>query len=195
LAEAGLSDWAGGDEKRHRVPGLRRRILNPVQWLREHPSLPSQASLCFTHGDMHSRNVLVDRDHHAWLIDFYRTGLGHLFRDLIELESDVKFTLLEVSDLPTLLRFESALLNAEHFNDAPTIPSFREPELKKAFSVVQGIRAIAGGLAEPGTDMLDYYQGLLFQTLAMIRLRHVSPLKKQHAYLAASLVCERLEEW
>jgi CheY-like chemotaxis protein len=195
LAEAGFSDWAGGGEARHRVPGLKRRIVNPVEWLRRHPRLPAQASLCYTHGDMHSRNVLVDRDHRAWLIDFYRTGSGHLFRDLIELESDVKFTLLDVTDLPSLHNFESALLSADHFNDAPTIPSFQDPALKKAFHVVQGIRHIAGQLAEPGADMLDYYQGLLLQTLAMIRLRHVTPSKKCHAYLAASLLCERLDEW
>jgi hypothetical protein len=67
--------------------------------------------------------------------------------------------------------------------------------LKKAFGVVQGIRHIVGILADPGADMLDYYQGLLLQTLAMIRLRHVTPAKKQHAYLAAALLCERLEEW
>ena len=67
--------------------------------------------------------------------------------------------------------------------------------MRKAFRVVQGIRHIAGQLADPGADMLDYYQGLLLQTLAMLRLRHVPPEKKRHAYLAASLLCERLEEW
>jgi CheY-like chemotaxis protein len=195
LAKAGTSEWTSGHGKRHKIPGLKGRYVNPIEWLRGHPSLPAWTSLCSTHGDMHSRNVLVDQNRQAWLIDFYRTGPGHLYRDLIELESDVKFTLLDVTDLPSLLRFELALLSADHFNDAPTIPSFEEPELKKAFRVVQGIRHIAGGLADPGADMLDYYQGLLLQTLAMIRLRHVTPSKKQHAYLAAALLFERLEEW
>jgi len=195
MAEAGLSDWTNGGKTRHKIPGLKGHFVNPVEWLGRHPSLPTQTSLCSTHGDMHSRNLLVDRNRQAWLIDFYRTGRGHLFRDMIELESDVKFTLLDVTDLPSLLRFELALMSADHFNDAPTIPSFREPELKKAFRVVQGIRHIAGLLADPGADMLDYYQGLLLQTLAMIRLRHVTPEKKGHAYMAAALLVERLEEW
>jgi hypothetical protein len=43
--------------------------------------------------------------------------------------------------------------------------------------------------------MLDYYQGLLLQTLAMIGRRHIGPLKKRHAYLAASLLCQRLDHW
>jgi CheY-like chemotaxis protein len=195
LAEAGLSDWAGGRRVRHKIAGLKGRFFNPIEWLGRTPNLPAQTSLCSTHGDMHSRNLLVDPDHHAWLIDFYRTGPGHLFRDLIELESDVKFTLLDVTDLPSLLRFESALLSADHFNDAPTIPSFEEPRLTKAFRVVQGIRHIAGQLADPGADMLDYYQGLLLQTLSVIRLRHVTPEKKRHVYLAAALLVEQLERW
>jgi hypothetical protein len=111
------------------------------------------------------------------------------------LKSDGKFTLLDVTDLPSLLRFESALLSADYFNDAPTIPSFEEPKLTKAFRVVQGIRHIAGQLADPGADMLDYYQGLLLQTLSVIRLRHVTPEKKRHVYLAAALLVERLERW
>jgi len=195
LAQAGLSDWAGSRRARHPMAELKGRYFNPIEWLERTPSLPTQTSMCSTHGDMHSRNLLVDPDHHAWLIDFFRTGPGHLFRDLIELESDVKFTLLHITDLLALLRFESALLSADHFNDAPTIPSFQDPELTKAFRVVQGIRYIAGELAGPGADMLDYYQGLLLQTLAVLRLRHVTPEKKRHAYLAAALLVERLEEW
>jgi hypothetical protein len=93
---------------------------------------------------MHSRNVLLDPNQQAWLIDFYRSGPGHLYRDLIELESDIKFVLLDVTDLPTLLQFESALLSAKFFSDKPTLPTFRQAELRKAFEVVQGIRYIAG---------------------------------------------------
>jgi ActR/RegA family two-component response regulator len=195
LQEGGLSDLIGEGRLRHRVRGLRQPIINPIEWLRQHPELLTRTSLCYTHGDLRSQNVLVDNNRHAWLIDFHRAGPGHFFRDLIELESDVKFVLLDVTDLPSLARFETALLGASDFDDMLTLPDFRQPELKKAFSVVQGIRNIAGKLTGLDADMLDYYRGLLLQTLTMIRLRNVHPLKKRHAYLAASLLCERLDEW
>jgi DNA-binding response OmpR family regulator len=195
LQEAGLSCGTGEEAARCEIPGLKGTFLNPVEWWRRHPELPALSWQCNTHGDLHSRNVLVDRHGQGWLIDFYRTGPGHLFRDLIELECDLKFVLLETTDLSSLLRFERALLSASEFGDRPTLPSFREAELKKAFVVVLGIRQIASELAGPGADMLNYYQGLLLQTLNMIRLRHVLPLKKQHAFLAASGLCQRLEEW
>ena len=193
LRGAGLAAWA--DDTHPLLPELKRPILNPVEWFRQHPHLITEVSLALTHGDLHSQNILLDANHQAWLIDFYRSGPGHLFRDLIELESDIKFVLLEVTDLPGLSQFEQALLSTKYFDDMPTLPAFRQAELRKAFEVVQGIRHIAGRLAGQRANMLDYYQGLLLQTLAMICLRHVTPPKKQHAYLAASLLCQRLDNW
>ena len=177
------------------MPELKRPIHNPVEWFRHHPRLMTQTALAPTHGDLHSQNILLDPGHKAWLIDFYRSGPGHLFRDLIELEADIKFVLLDVADLPSLQVFEQALLSTRYFGDMPTLPTFRHGELRKAFEVIQGLRHIAGRLAGGRVEMRDYYQGLLLQTLAMICLRHVAPPKKRHAYLAASMLSQRLENW
>jgi CheY-like chemotaxis protein len=193
LHEAGLAEWAG--ELHPLVPELKRTIINPLEWLRQHPSLTAQVSLAYTHGDLHSRNILIDQNQQAWLIDFYRSGPGHIFRDLIELESDIKFVLLDLTDLRMLYRFEMALVSTRYFDDTPTLPSFSQPELRKAFEVIQSLRHVAGRLVGPHTMMLDYYQGLLLHTLAMIGWRHVSNRKKQHAYMAASLLCQRLNTW
>jgi hypothetical protein len=193
LGGANLAAWAG--DTHPLVPELKRPIINPVEWFRRHPTLLNQVVLAPTHGDLHSQNVLLDPNHQAWLIDFYRSGPGHLFRDFIELESDIKFVLLDDANLPSLFQFELALLATKSFHDKPTLPAFRQTELRKAFEVVQGLRQIAGRVAGPGAGMLDYYQGLFLQTLAMICLRHVSPPKKRHAYLAASLLCQRLDNW
>ena len=193
LDEAGLADWAKASWPV--VPELGRAIVNPIEWFRHHPSLMANVSLAYTHGDLHGRNILIDHNHQAWLIDFYRSGLGHVFRDLIELESDIKFNLLGVTSLSNLVRFEIALLGARYFDDKLTLPNFQQPELKKAFIAVQGLRYIAGKLIGSSSSMLDYYQGLLLQTLAVICLRHVDSLKKRHAYLAASLLCRRLDQW
>ncbi len=193
LEKAGLGAWAGVANPT--VEEVKRRLRNPIEWFRQHPTLEADILFCYTHGDLHSRNILVDQNNQAWLIDFYRSGPGHLFRDFIQLESDVKFTLLTVADLGVLYVFEAYLLNAKYFDDRPTLPSFREAELKKAFEVVQGIRYMAGQIVGSSTSMLDYYQGLYLHTLAILGLPHISPAKKRHAYLAASLLCERLERW
>jgi hypothetical protein len=193
LQEAQLVEWAG--EMHPMIPEIKRVMINPLEWLRQRPTLMTQVSLAYTHGDLHSRNVLIDQNQQAWLIDFYRSGPGHIFRDLIELESDIKFVLLEQSELGLLYRFEAALLTAKYFDDTPTLPSLGQPEVRKAFEVVQSIRFIAGRLVGPHTGMLDYYAGLLLHTLTMIGRKHVSIPKKRHAYLAASLLCHRLNTW
>lgn len=193
LNQANLKTWV--EQDRPMVPEIQRSLLNPLGWFRRNRTLQADISLCYTHGDLHSRNILVDENQQAWLIDFYRSGPGHLFRDFIQLESDVKFTLLGITDLRILYMFEAYLLNMKYFDDRPTLPSFKQVELKKAFEVVQGIRYIAGQTVGSTSSMLDYYQGLYLHTLVIMGLRHIKPLKRRHAYLAASLLCERLERW
>lgn len=193
LRQIDLAEWASNANPL--IPELKRQVVNPIEWLRQQRTLTSNVSLCHIHGDLHSRNVLIDQNNQAWLIDFYRSGPGHIFRDLTELESDIKFVLLTNSDLPALYQLELALLNAKYFDDTPTLPHFKQPDLRKAFEVIQSLRRIAGHLTNSRNTMLDYYQGLLLQTLTMIYRQHVSAPKKRHAYLSASLLCERLGSW
>ncbi len=42
-----------------------------------------------THGDLHGDNLLIDSRKNAWVIDFERSGEGHVLQDFIELESDI----------------------------------------------------------------------------------------------------------
>ncbi|MFN8459995.1 MAG: phosphotransferase [Anaerolineae bacterium] len=193
LRQIDLAEWAGSANPL--IPELKRQVVNPVEWFRRQLTLTSNVALCHIHGDLHSRNVLIDQNNQTWLIDFYRSGPGHIFRDLTELESDIKFVLLTNSDLSTLYQLELALLNAKYFDDTPTLPHFKQADLRKAFEVIQSLRRIAGRLTNSHNSMLDYYQGLLLQTLTMIYRQHVSAPKKRHAYLSASLLCERLDSW
>ena len=78
-------------------PGLDQPFLNPVRWFQQNRRWPTSLYTCYTHGDLHSQNILLDDNGQAWLIDFYRTGAGHILRDLIELETDIKFNLLDTT--------------------------------------------------------------------------------------------------
>lgn len=170
-----------------------RNFINPITWLER--CFYADTRFCVTHGDMHSHNILVDESKRAWLIDFTRTGEGHILRDFIELESDVKFVLLDETNVPALCEFEVALLSPERL-DQKLEPGdrFRRASLNKAFAVVSALRALASRFY-PGASMEEYYQALLCQTLNIIRLRHIGPGKKRHALLAAALACERLKNW
>jgi hypothetical protein len=174
-------------------PGIERSFVNPLRWLEK--NFDTDLDFSITHGDVHSRNILVDDLGQAWLIDFARTGEGHILRDFIELESDIKFTLLDEVDVVALCDFELALVSPDCWDDAPHLGQrFDRPSLNKAFAVVRGLRTLVSRFY-PMIDKKEYYHALLYQTLNIVRLSRIDPLKKQHALLAAALICERLQDW
>jgi hypothetical protein len=176
-----------------RFEGLPDAFPNPIHWIKD-KELRSLTSRCVTHGDLHSHNIFVDAHHQVWLIDFGRTGEGHAWRDFIELESDIKFTLVETIDLATLYDFELALLQPERLDDLASPGQITSPDLQKGFQVISALRRMAAS-ATNDNNALPYYRGLLYQTLNVARLKKIDAKKKQHALLSAALICERLEAW
>lgn len=185
-------------ETRLQFKGLPGSFRNPIAW-----ALPGGqfrrfevvSRRCLCHGDLHSRNILVDGDGHFWLIDFARVAESHALRDFVELETDIKFNLLPVVDLQALLRFEQALLAPANFRETPQPLSLANGRLNHAYQVVLALRRTAFELIDLTGDMRQYYQALFLHTLNMMRLRHISPGKKEHALLSAALICQRLQDW
>ncbi len=181
-----------------RFDRLKGTFLNPVLW-----SLPGGefrkfdviSKICLCHGDLHGRNILVNSDDNYWLIDFARVDECHLMRDFVELETDLKFNIMKEADLAALLPFECALLTPKRFKEA--VPEFRceSENLTKVYNVVATLRRMASKSLGLDVDMREYYEALLLNTLNMLRLRHISATKKEHALLSASLLCERLDRW
>ena len=127
LYQAGLhTDWdevwqgaaaAGVDMAGQQIelPGLAGRFTNPKLWLAanaEHAHITSWQAT--THGDLNEHNILVTAQGDCWLIDFYRTGPGHILRDAAELETAIKFNLAEIDDLAEYQRFERRLLETRN---------------------------------------------------------------------------------
>ena len=82
------------NKKQISFPNLDGDFINPLycSFANNEPiHLPVHTSM--THGDLYGENLLIDRDSHTWLIDFYRTGEGHIFRDFVALELTIKFQL------------------------------------------------------------------------------------------------------
>jgi len=181
-----------------RFKELKGDYINPVMW-----ALPGDdfrrfevvSGRCLCHGDLHGRNILVDADGHFWLIDFARAAESHALRDFAELETDIKFNLLPVVDSEVLLPLEQALLAPADFREASPETSLANGQLDHTYKVVSALRRIASELIDLEGDMREYYQALFLHTLNIMRLRHISAEKKEHALLAAALICQRLEDW
>jgi CheY-like chemotaxis protein len=165
---------------------------------------PTGIAVGYTHGDLNGNNILVENDGRVWLIDFERTGEGPLLRDFAELESVLRWELIESRSLERIYQFEK-LLTQSFLLDRP-IPEASlmtlDDDLRKAFAVIARIRWHAEKVATE-VNPRYYYVGLLFHALRMITFSNfTSPgqvrpslVRRAHALLSAAMICYRLEHW
>jgi len=143
-----------------------------------------------THGDLHGRNILI-YDNKAWLVDFYHTGPGHIFRDFVKLESYIKFYLMETGNLEVLSFFEDAL-NAPNPSPEDTAFAARgDPDdLIKAYRVILKLRDWARTKAMPPSWSAirdEYYAVLFYQTLAYLKY-DIKEVRKKHVLISANKI-------
>jgi DNA-binding response OmpR family regulator len=178
------------------VYALRERWNNGFQG----ELFPSPSQLCIQHGDLNGDNILVSDSKRGFLIDFYKTGFSHTFRDFVELESIVKFELLQLKNVAQRYRLELDLLAptslAEPIRIAPEFA--RDPEILKIIQVVQTLRGLAATISNDD-DPSDYYIGLMFHALKEIvgfssGVDGPACCKPEqfHALLSAAKICEKL---
>lgn len=201
--EKAFDDWFARwiDRKEIQFSNLDGLFPNPMHcsYVQDQPfTLP--VFVATTHGDLNGSNILVDSNGSTWLIDFYRTGEGHILRDFIELETTIKFELLSVSDLVALHRIESALLAPKQFDELrESSDDFHDEALNKAFHVICALRSMAHDAVRPDSNMLEYYVGLFYNTLNLIRyywlLRQGPKARRRYVLLSAAMLCEKLRSW
>lgn len=172
-------------------------IKNPIP-LVENP-LMTQTYRCITHGDLNGGNILVDSDRKTWLIDFFKTGYGHVLRDHAFLDVYTRCAILgpDEATLDERLQLEQALLQLRRV-DARGVPigqlQSENLALQKAFATSLHLRSLAAknGHHATSTDMPDYDVASTFYATNMIRFYHLATVQKEHGILAAGLLAERL---
>jgi CheY-like chemotaxis protein len=175
-------------------------FTNPVRGLKEHRFVKS-TYVTTTHGDFNETNILMDRLGQSWLIDFGRTGQGHILRDVAELDSIVRFKLLgpEEATLEDRLRLEESLSSIRHFGEIDKLAaSFATDNaaLRKCFAITLHLRSISRKIVPPqaADDMGEYYIALLYFSLNSIRFHSLTDVQRQHGLLSASLLTDCLRQ-
>jgi hypothetical protein len=175
-----------------------RKFTNPILAVREQEIVKPTYSVV-THGDFNENNILIDQAGHTWLIDFASTGRGHILRDVVKLDSVVRYQLLGEGQatFAERLELEEALCSLNRFGEAEDLPnrfSSTNPAVAKAFDVALHLLTRARRLVaqNPHDDIGEYYAALLFNALNTLRFYSVPNLQRQHALLSASLLAERL---
>lgn len=175
--------------------GLPCALPNPLMLaiqdgaFRSFGEVATRTSLC--HGDLHSRNILVDNEQHFWLIDFARSSVSHSLRDFAELETDIKFHALPTQSLADFCAFESALAAPTDWEEEPTailLPT----RLQQAFDLITALRRTARELLAREGAMDEYYQALFWHALNVVRFRTLTRERKQQALVSAALLGKQM---
>lgn len=174
-------------------------FTDPLALLKNTQPFVCSSYLTTTHGDLNKNNIFVDRNTHTYLIDFGRTGVNHILRDMVMLDSVIRFQLLD-PDKATLeerLKMEEALFSINRFRDVGKLTdifSTTNSELMKVFEAVVHLRIRAGWIVErkPDDDMREYYVGLYYNALDTLRFSSLDKIQCAHALISAGLAADRL---
>ena len=199
LTEARLQTLSWGNADTLPLKPLARRVPNPRVWLQRcaHNSV-MRAQQNVIHGDLHSRNILVGPHRGVWLIDFERTGYNHALRDFIELETDIKFSLLQLKpkEMDLFVELELALLAQDKKllaqKNIVTPPALRaHPHFDRAYQTITRVRRHAREKI-CCQDLRDYFWGLVIETIFVATLSSLSNSARKCVSISAGLACARL---
>jgi CheY-like chemotaxis protein len=194
----GLKAVQGRERLQFQALGLDRTFLNPLLTMADR-RLVRSTYVCITHGDLNRGNVLVDPQGSTWLIDFLRTGRGHILRDFAQLDATVRILLVgdDEATLTERLALEEALLGIDRFSqlDRPAEPPGGNPALAKAFATCLHIRRLAARKvgSRQHDDMSEYHIAAMFFALNLIRFWDLPTVQREHALLSAALHAEHLQ--
>ncbi|MCX7838024.1 MAG: response regulator [Anaerolineae bacterium] len=201
-ARSFFPEWV--DLSRVRIPPCTDDLPNPLRRLQNQDVWQLDVAQCVTHGDLNAGNILINEQGQCWLIDFYRTYPSHILRDVVVLETDLKFRVMPTLEPTEFVKLERMLLNLAP-NSQPELEANFSAEARKAVEVLAGLRQIAWELLDcnKGTSapnaQREYLLSLLMATLNVLRLRHfkedprLQPRRKD-AFLSAALICQKLDE-
>jgi CheY-like chemotaxis protein len=186
----------GKQKLQFRSLGLDREFTNPIPLLARQPFFYS-TFVCTTHGDLHAQNILVDTDLHTWLIDFLRTGPGHILRDITCLDTAIRIQLLTAdhASLEERLLLEQTLGRVSRFSDLDRLPEALESSntaLGKAYAVSRFLRQAARQIVLRSEDFREYTIASFYYALNLTRFYSLPTVQREHALLAASLMAEQL---
>jgi DNA-binding winged helix-turn-helix (wHTH) protein len=182
----------------HLPDGLTITYPNPLTFLLENAISFEKLVLSATvPGPLHTRNILVDRQRHNWLIlDFDQVYQRPVLHDFVAMEVAIKFELLEAFDLKTRYELEKRLLAVSSLEEEINSEDLGE-EAQKALQVISHIRRLAARVVQH--DLKLYLAGLLVHTVDYLKgydpqgqYRRRELILYKHSLLSAAMLCTAL---
>lgn len=155
--------------------------------------------MAFIHGDLNGANVILDSNENVWLIDFFHTHKGHVFKDFAKFENDLLYICTSVNDqaeLELAYQFSSFLVNQEKpFSLEDELPSeLRNTSFERSYQVIQHIRHLAGRYAttDQTSNQLQWLVALMRYAVHTIGFDEPNELQRIWAAYTSCLIAEKL---
>jgi hypothetical protein len=150
------------------------KIANPTHWLINGTGSKVRLTrYCPCHGDLHVKNIFVLPDNSPRLIDFGDTALGHVFRDFAALETSIRLTCCNTTDLGALQEAADSLATVDSLGDHidyRTIAENQEyDDLRESLKIVMQIRRSALDAVGDHFTTVNMKEYLIAVTLRMLR--------------------------
>lgn len=143
------------------------------------------------HGDLHSRNILVDDEKRVTAIDFAKVDQGHVVRDVAKLEVDLLIGILDSGDgkdtswrsMPRWKRLGARLLMAQQL-----VPKeCAEVMTKREYTIFESTRSVVHSISED-FQWPEYRMALLYHLLRALAYPDISLPKKALAISCSSKI-------
>ena len=180
--------------------------LDPLLWLQQNLAngsegilnLEEDTTVCITHGDLHGGNLLVDQHDTAWVIDFERSGEGHILQDFVELETDMIIRLASHNqNIKEFYRFCLIIIRPDEIRKfRPKEMSCNDADYSKALQTISLLRSLARKCTGI-SNARQYLLGVLFNAIfrATLTKRDFRDTGQLRALMLASIICHRLDHW
>jgi hypothetical protein len=152
------------------------------------------------HGDLNSRNVLIDERGSIFVIDFAHAGPGHLLRDFARLEVELLLVLHQPTEQAALCERVQQADRLIHTPGGAAPATLRDllaarPATCQRDAAIMALRQQAHDLAGPwlSTPATSYLLALLHATLDTLRYAQCNVETRRAALLIACHLCDLLE--
>lgn len=181
-----------------------QKLANPISSYSGFKGQWTRATVrCVTHGDFNFQNILIDHTGNVWLIDFYRTGIGHILRDIVQLETYVRIHLLGADQATLSERFilEKALNAAITFDDLEDSSldelvvdgqKHSNDALQKCYKVCRYLRLLSKDMGIDNPELQEFYLGAFFFSLDSMKYFSLDKLQIAHCVISAAILADRL---
>ena len=179
-------------------------LPDPVNFVLEHEneSSISGTQQAIIHGDLCGDNLLTDGAH-VWVIDFDRSGWGHILCDFVELEVDILTSSAVFSEedfgvffeLVVMLMTPLSPVSIKPIGSTVPIPAsiFDHIEAMKALATIVELRSLAFKIVQ-FHDIREYYWSILMESLGAA-IRAANGFRRNQAMLIAATAADRLQHF